>query len=113
MFSSSVGTPLDADNVRRAFKKITTSAGLGRNWKPLELRTSFVSLMSQSGVPVEQIARLVAHGLTNREIADRLFISERTAEGHIEQIRNKLGFSSRVQIAAWLVEQQRAGGEGG
>ena len=60
-----------------------------------------------------QIARLVAHGLTNREIADRLFISERTAEGHIEQIRNKLGFSSRVQIAAWLVEQQRAGGEGG
>ena len=54
-----------------------------------------------------QIARLVAGGLTNREIADRLFISERTAEGHIEQIRNKLGFSSRVQIAAWLVEQQR------
>lgn len=58
-----------------------------------------------------QIARLVAHGLTNREIADRLFISERTAEGHIEQIRNKLGFSSRVQIAAWLVEQQQSGGD--
>ncbi len=64
VFSSAVGTPLDADNVRRAFKKITTSAGLGGNWKPLELRTSFVSLMSQSGVPVEEIARLVGHTST-------------------------------------------------
>ena len=64
VFSSSVGTPLDAANVRRAFKKITTSAGLGDNWKPLELRTSFVSLMSGSGVPVEEIARLVGHTST-------------------------------------------------
>jgi integrase len=53
--------PLDVANVRRSFKKITNSAGLGRNWKPLEFRTSFVSLMSESGVPVEEIARLVGH----------------------------------------------------
>ena len=64
VFSSSVGTPLDAANVRRAFKKITTAAGLGDNWKPLELRTSFVSLMSGSGVPVEEIARLAGHSST-------------------------------------------------
>ncbi len=64
VFSSSVGTPLDAANVRRTFKKITTAAGLGDNWKPLELRTSFVSLMSDSGVPVEEIARLVGHTST-------------------------------------------------
>ena len=64
VFSSSIGTALDAANVRRAFKKITTSAGLGDNWKPLELRTSFVSLMSGSGVPVEEIARLVGHSST-------------------------------------------------
>ena len=56
--------PLDAANVRRAFKKVTNSAGLGDNWKPLELRTSFVSLMSGSGVPVEKIARLVGHTST-------------------------------------------------
>jgi len=49
----------------------------------------------------------VAAGLTNRAIAQRLFISERTAEGHVEQIRNKLGFSSRAQIAAWVAEQER------
>jgi integrase len=64
VFSSSVGTALDAANVRRAFKKITNAAGLGDNWKPLELRTSFVSLMSGSGVPVEEIARLVGHTST-------------------------------------------------
>jgi integrase len=64
VFSSSVGTALDAANVRRAFKKITTAAGLGDSWKPLELRTSFVSLMSGSGVPVEEIARLVGHTST-------------------------------------------------
>jgi DNA-binding CsgD family transcriptional regulator len=39
----------------------------------------------------EEIACLVAEGLTNAEIAERLFISRRTAEGHVEQIRNKLG----------------------
>jgi DNA-binding CsgD family transcriptional regulator len=51
-----------------------------------------------------EVAALVAEGLTNREIAGRLFISERTAEGHVESIRNKLGFNSRVQIAAWAVQ---------
>jgi predicted ATPase/DNA-binding CsgD family transcriptional regulator len=50
------------------------------------------------------VARLVAEGLTNREIAARLYISERTAEGHVEQIRNKLGFSSRSQVAAWAAQ---------
>ncbi len=40
--------------------------------------------------------------MTNREIADRLVVSERTAEFHVEQIRNKLGFHSRRQIAGWL-----------
>ena len=55
-----------------------------------------------------EVAGLVAEGLTNREIAERLVISERTAEGHVEQIRNKLGFHSRTQIAGW-VERQRTG----
>ncbi len=49
-----------------------------------------------------EVAILVAQGLTNRDIATRLFISERTAESHVEQIRGKLGFHSRVQIAAWV-----------
>jgi adenylate cyclase len=54
-----------------------------------------------------EIARLVAEGLSNREIASRSFISVRTAEYHVEQIRNKLGFNSRSQIAAWFATQDR------
>jgi DNA-binding CsgD family transcriptional regulator/sugar lactone lactonase YvrE len=56
-----------------------------------------------------EVADLVAEGLTNREIAERLVISERTAEGHVEQIRNKLGFHSRSQIAAWVVTERPRG----
>jgi len=56
-----------------------------------------------------EVAALLAEGLTNREIAARLFISERTAESHVEQIRNKLGFHSRTQIALWFAET-RVGG---
>jgi DNA-binding NarL/FixJ family response regulator len=48
-----------------------------------------------------QVAGLVAGGLTNRKIADALFISERTAEYHVQNIMNKLGFNARSQIAAW------------
>jgi DNA-binding CsgD family transcriptional regulator/sugar lactone lactonase YvrE len=54
----------------------------------------------------EEVAGLVAEGLTNKEIAVRLFVSERTAESHVEQIRNKLGFHSRSQIAAWAVQRE-------
>src|SRR6267143_3457433 len=48
-----------------------------------------------------EVAKLVAQGLTNKEIARTLFISQRTAEGHVAQICNKLGFSTRSQVAAW------------
>jgi DNA-binding CsgD family transcriptional regulator len=49
----------------------------------------------------QQVARLVAQGLTNREIAAELTISERSAESHVERIRDRLGFRSRSQLAAW------------
>jgi predicted ATPase/DNA-binding CsgD family transcriptional regulator len=51
-----------------------------------------------------EVAILVANGLTNRQIADRLFIAERSAEGHLERIRNKLGVRSRAGVARWAVE---------
>lgn len=51
-----------------------------------------------------QIATLVYQGLSNREIAESLVISPRTAETHVENILSKLGFSSRTQIAAWVAE---------
>ncbi|EKT81638.1 protein kinase/ LuxR family transcriptional regulator [Rhodococcus opacus M213] len=52
-----------------------------------------------------QVAGLIAEGLTNQAIADRLVISPRTAQGHVEHILAKLGFTSRAQVAAWVVER--------
>jgi predicted ATPase/DNA-binding CsgD family transcriptional regulator len=49
-----------------------------------------------------EVARLVAEGLSNKQIGARLFISERTVDGHLRNILNKLGFNSRAQIAAWM-----------
>ncbi|MCP2293294.1 protein kinase domain-containing protein [Nocardia amikacinitolerans] len=58
-----------------------------------------------------QVAELVAQGLTNKQIANALVISQRTAEGHVEHILTKLGFTSRAQVAAWFVDRRlRASG---
>jgi integrase len=64
VFTTNLGGPLGAGNVRRAFKAICRTAGIGNKWTPRELRTSFVSLMSNQGVSTEEIARLVGHAST-------------------------------------------------
>ena len=56
-----------------------------------------------------EVAKLVAQGWSNREIADELVISERTAESHVERIRAQLGFRSRAQVAAWYVASHPSG----
>jgi non-specific serine/threonine protein kinase len=53
----------------------------------------------------EEIAALVATGLTNREIAGRLFLSVRTVETHVDHALGKLGFRTRTQLAAWMLAQ--------
>jgi DNA-binding CsgD family transcriptional regulator len=52
----------------------------------------------------QEVVALVATGRTNREIADRLFISERTVDTHITRIRRKLGTTTRTQLAVWGLE---------
>ena len=64
VFSSRAGTPLNADNVIKAFRKITEKAGLGRGWAPREMRHTFVSVLSANGVAVESIALLAGHDRT-------------------------------------------------
>ncbi|MCC5580155.1 helix-turn-helix transcriptional regulator [Microtetraspora sp. AC03309] len=53
-----------------------------------------------------EVAELVADGLSNREVAEKLVISKRTAEAHMEHILAKLNFSSRTQVAAWVAQRR-------
>jgi DNA-binding NarL/FixJ family response regulator len=53
----------------------------------------------------EEVAALVAQGLTNRYIATELSISERTVATHVRKILSKLGLSSRSRLAAWVTER--------
>lgn len=66
VFASKVGTPLDPSHVRREFRRAIRGAAEVNpdEWTPRELRHSFVSLLSDSGVPLEEISRLVGHSST-------------------------------------------------
>jgi integrase len=101
VFCTLVGTELDAANVRRSFRRVIKAAGLNpADWTPRELRHSFVSIMSDAGVPIERISQLVGHSGTTvtetvyrhqlrpvvqggAEVMDRLFPdSRRFASAH-------------------------------
>jgi len=56
-----------------------------------------------------EVVALVAMGMSNREIAERLVISEMTADSHVSHILRKLGFRSPAQVAAWAVDQGLTG----
>ncbi len=55
-----------------------------------------------------QISELISQGNTNKEIAELLVLSERTIEGHVANVFNKLGVSSRTQVAAWMIRATTA-----
>jgi len=99
------GIEVAANEVKRMTIDDLISWVLGERGKPVPSARS----ASTSLTPRElQIAGLVASGLSNREIASRMVISQRTAEGHVEHILVKLGFQSRTQIAAWVAANRSA-----
>jgi non-specific serine/threonine protein kinase len=97
-----VSEAVSADSYGAAF-----AAGRGLSWAqavefglrdtPLKTRRAG-DLTSRQ----REIANFVAGGLTNRDIATRLSLAERTVDAHLEHIMNKLGYHSRAQIAAWV-----------
>jgi non-specific serine/threonine protein kinase len=79
----------------RALKEraATAAARLGRDESRLTRRE-------------EEISAMIAEGLSNRAIAARLFLSERTVQNHVQHVLDKLDLANRAQIAAWAVRKK-------
>jgi pimeloyl-ACP methyl ester carboxylesterase/DNA-binding CsgD family transcriptional regulator len=108
-----VGSGLEfADRGVRVFGGIPGSWGL---YAAGPVQEAAAAEPVRAGVSVElsrrerEVAQLVASGLSNREIARRLYLSERTIDNHVHHILDKLGFDSRVQVATWLVAGRAQG----
>jgi DNA-binding NarL/FixJ family response regulator len=79
-------------------------AALHREWLPQAAgRKALPGGLSRREM---EVARMVAAGMTSKSIADRLFLSERTVESHIEHILTKLDFNTRAQVATWFTEHK-------
>jgi non-specific serine/threonine protein kinase len=81
-----------------------------------QLRSISASMSQPQAVALtgreRQVSALVAEGLTNREIAEQLSISERTVDSHLQHTINKLGLRSRAQLAAWHTRNEQQGARG-
>ena len=85
----------------RACRAVLVAAGHGESRGPLEQAPA----ESGRALPREvDVLRLAARGLTTRQIADRLFISPKTTDHHIQHIYNKIGVSTRAAAALWAMQ---------
>ncbi len=94
---------IDDASLREPF--VQTALGSLPKEKPLLPREATKQAFGGLTAREREVAQLVAQGKTSREIAGLLVVSERTAEGHVNNILGKLGFTSRAQIAVWAVEK--------
>ncbi len=99
------GAPGDRDRARSLADVVAVDAARLGMHAVLSRANALVSRLTGSQTRLSlrerEIADHVAAGLSNREIAERLVLSERTVESHVQHILTKLGFRSRTQIAAW------------
>jgi DNA-binding NarL/FixJ family response regulator len=97
-----LATELDDASVRETFvrgaERIVPPAA------PLSPRRAAKARFGGLTTREREVARLIASGLSNRVIADRLILGERTVESYVANVLSKLAFTSRAQIAAWAVE---------
>lgn len=96
-------SPREAEYEDTAGRSMTPESALQFATEQIRaVKHGFGSKQGVSLTPRENaIARLVAEGLSNREIGERIHVSERTVDSHVQHVLNKLGFRSRAQIAAW------------
>jgi DNA-binding CsgD family transcriptional regulator len=85
----------------RLDREAAVALAMGKNAES-DTRRPIAKAADPLGKRERQVAQLIAEGFSNKEIASRLFLSERTVETHVYNILNKLGFNTRVKIAAWV-----------
>ncbi len=99
-----------------ALVAVNAALGLLENWPgwrrdeatALAERLGGASDDGQLTAREHEVAALLADGLTNAEVARRLFISPKTAAVHVSNILAKLGMTNRAEVAAWVVRTERA-----
>jgi DNA-binding CsgD family transcriptional regulator len=96
-----LGASWDARRVRSRLREL----GVRRRLVTTEPETSGWAAMTTSELTV---ARLVAEGLTNREVAERLFVSPHTVNSHLRHVFSKLGINSRVELARLVRDYEMA-----
>ena len=97
-----VGATDDIDGALRTLQRCGATAWRERLATLLDAPTSDADLLSLLTTREREIALLVAKGLTNRQIAERLFVTTRTAEYHVHNALTKLGMNSRAQLRTAL-----------
>lgn len=98
------GSRLELDNARRLFKQLNAERCLARLTAKADRGTRrSIGSLSEREV---QVVRLLATGKTNRDIAEELFISEKTVARHVSNIFNKAGVSSRAGATAWAYQHK-------
>jgi DNA-binding CsgD family transcriptional regulator len=101
--------PVEAKATAETARRSAQAIGMAAYLQPIADLLARLNDTSRPGIlsaREDEVARLVAEGSTNREIAQRLFISERTAQNHVQHILTKLDFTSRAQIAAWVTAKR-------
>jgi DNA-binding NarL/FixJ family response regulator len=103
-----LGVPLSLA-IAAALAVLTVKVAAGLAWPRQAARNGAVP---DAASPItrreREIAQLITAGMSNREIARKLFLSERTVDNHVQHMLNKLNFHSRAQIAAWVERQRTA-----
>jgi non-specific serine/threonine protein kinase len=95
--------------IAAALAVLTVKVAAGLAWpRPAGRNTTGPGGASPITRREREIAELIAAGMSNREIAHKLFLSERTVDNHVQHLLNKLNFHSRAQIAAWVERQRTA-----
>jgi DNA-binding NarL/FixJ family response regulator len=112
--SREAGQPVRAGRLREAVAVLRADAApqpmpRGREHTPVKLPVLLVGATAHATrCPLttreHEVADLVGHGLTNRQIAEQLIISDRTVDTHVQNILSKLGLVSRAQIGFWVAE---------